>query len=610
MRLHDLDKTSIKYYLSEDLKKDSALNEHWDRIDNEFFKPWQKYLNEATLTPDQINQMFAAAEKETSAGGGNSSLLGKIVDKVIPSAFLSKLEKSLPEPDPNAQPDPEFEAKATAAVQQLQAPAETKTGLMAIVKAAVKNPQVQAMVLSLVGGVLGGLVQAASPLIQGIFPGGGTAVVAITGAIVAGGVAIAAAKLQGKGWKEAFKGAIKPALAGAAGAVIGSMAAQFVGGAVNMAADAVKGAGGQKAGASPDSDYAKDMRAQGKDPNDPDGSLRAGLKGNTFDNDPDVQAHRAEVAAMKADAAQLPTDTVKNPDGSITQRGAGTVRGGGNLGTYPDGTPKMPGDDYYTQSQAGDFSKVPNTPNDGSTRVIGKQGGVPAGATATDDAGSYFLNKTNPDGSSSQTVRSNADPADPRVMASIKAKQDYYKNDPQGQAEYKRVMAPSRFDSYIPTGKKLSEGQVYLVFNNIVTRNNYLLTEGRLVEGPMDWLKTKAKNLTTKVTADKLNSAWQKAGSPTDSEQLKKFLIDQGVATEVVDKVYTTLKLPAAGTDPAAAPGADPAAPGADPAAAAVALDPKQAETLYAKVKKEIVTLDKKSQKQMAAYLQKQLGTA
>ena len=70
MRLNDLDKTSIKYYLSEDLKKDSSLNEHWDRIDNEFFKPWQRYLNEATLTPDQINQMFAAAEKETSAGGG------------------------------------------------------------------------------------------------------------------------------------------------------------------------------------------------------------------------------------------------------------------------------------------------------------------------------------------------------------------------------------------------------------------------------------------------------------------------------------------------------------------------------------------------------------
>ena len=134
------------------------------------------------------------------------------------------------------------------------------------------------------------------------------------------------------------------------------------------------------------------------------------------------------------------------------------------------------------------------------------------------------------------------------------------------------------------------------MFNKIVTRNNYLLVEGRLAEGPMDWIKTKAKNLTTKVTADKLNSAWQKAGSPTDSEELKKFLTDQGVAVEVVDKVYTDMKLPAAGA-------------AADPEAAA-ALDPKQAETLYATVKKEILSLDKKSQKQMAAYLQKQLGTA
>jgi hypothetical protein len=569
MRLHDLDKTSIKYYLSEDLKKDTSLNEHWDRIDNEFFKPWQKYLNEATLTPDQITQMFAAAEKETSVGGGNSTMLGKIVDKIIPSAFLSKLEKSLPEPDPNAQPDPEFEAKASAAVQQLQAPAETKTGLMAIVKAAVKNPQVQAMVLSLVGGVLGGLIQAASPLIQGIFPGGGTMVVAITGAIVAGGVAIAAAKLQGKGWKEAFKGAIKPALAGAAGAVIGSMAANFVGGAVNMAADAVKGAGGQKAGAPPESDYVKDMRAQGKDPNDPDGSLRAGLKGNS----------------------------------------------GGDLGNYPDGTPKMPGDDVATQAQHGDFSMVAKIP-DGTDTVVGK---FDSKAGPTDTVGSASYRAANSKGevpaaaptdrtAKAEFARQNAidDGASPQEANQIAAKMMKYGSvisAGQGRGDVYQTNSIER------TGKKLSEGQVYLVFNNIVTRNNHLLTEGRLVEGPMDWLKTKARNLTTKVTADKLNSAWQKAGSPTDSEQLKKFLIDQGVATEVVDKVYTTLKLPAAGTDPAAA-AADPAAAGADPAAAAAALDPKQAETLYAKVKKEIVTLDKKSQKQMATYLQKQLGTA
>jgi hypothetical protein len=120
--------------------------------------------------------------------------------------------------------------------------------------------------------------------------------------------------------------------------------------------------------------------------------------------------------------------------------------------------------------------------------------------------------------------------------------------------------------SIIRTGKALSEGQVYMIFNRVCARNDQMLSEGKLIEGPMDWIKDKAgqaagavagkakqigKNLTTKVTADKLNSAWQKAGSPMDSEELKAFLGKQGVSPEVIDNVYKNLKIPAA-----AAPGA------------------------------------------------------
>ena len=610
MRLHNLDNTSIKYYLAEDLKKDSALNEHWDRIDNEFFKPWQRYLNEATLTPDQINQMFAAAEKETSAGGDNSSMLGKIVDKIIPDSFLGKLEKSLPEPDPKAVPDPDFEAKASAAVQQLEAPAETKTSLMSIVKAAVKNPQAQAVVLSLVGGVLGGLMSKAGPLIATFFPGGGTAAVAITGAIVAGGVAIAAAKIQGKPWKEAFKGAIKPALAGAAGAVIGQFAAGIAGAAVDKVAGALSSnkpadAGGPPGGAQGSPEQQKAMaddqafqdRMLNKFP--PDKGYTFSAKGDSlqvfdangrqvFTGDIPLKTMGMKTFADLTNNGQMATSGTTSgsiagdPMAGVTDAGGGSKRGNSGFNsmkqTNPDGTPYSV--DQINQAKAD--LRAGNTTQAQDDAVY--QQAKASGATG----------KT-----TSYKVYQNADPADPTVRASIDAKQDYYKNDPQGRAEYKRIMAPSKFDSYIPTGKKLSEGQVYLVFNKIVTRNNYLIIEGRLVEGPMDWLKTKAKNLTTKVTADKLNSAWQKAGSPTDSEELKKFLIDQGVATEVVDKVYTTLKLPAAGADAGTPQSQD-----------AAALDPKQAETLYAKVKKELLTLDKKSQKQMAAYLQKQLGTA
>ena len=150
-------------------------------------------------------------------------------------------------------------------------------------------------------------------------------------------------------------------------------------------------------------------------------------------------------------------------------------------------------------------------------------------------------------------------------------------------------------------GKALSEGQVYMIFNRVCARNDQMLSEGKLIEGPMDWIKDKAgqaagavagkakqigKNLTTKVTADKLNSAWQKAGSPMDSEELKQFLLSYGgIEAPVVDKVFTDLKISSAPTAQATASG-------------------------YAEVKKAIAQLNTKDRTRMIAYLTKQLGTA
>jgi ribosomal protein L12E/L44/L45/RPP1/RPP2 len=118
----------------------------------------------------------------------------------------------------------------------------------------------------------------------------------------------------------------------------------------------------------------------------------------------------------------------------------------------------------------------------------------------------------------------------------------------------------------------------------------------QLNEGPMDWMKKagdwvgkKATNLTTKITADKLNSAWQGAGAPTDSAELEKFLANQGVSDQVIKQTFQSMKI-----DVGAAP----------------AEDPKKAATLYAQIKSDIQGLDKKSQKRIMAYLEKQLGTA
>lgn len=93
----------------------------------------------------------------------------------------------------------------------------------------------------------------------------------------------------------------------------------------------------------------------------------------------------------------------------------------------------------------------------------------------------------------------------------------------------------------------LSEGQVYLIFRRV--------TVSPLNEGPMDLLKKgadfvgkKVGNLTTKVTADKLNSAWIKADSPTDSNAVADLLAKQGVDMEMVKQVYTGMKLPLPGS--------------------------------------------------------------
>jgi hypothetical protein len=99
--------------------------------------------------------------------------------------------------------------------------------------------------------------------------------------------------------------------------------------------------------------------------------------------------------------------------------------------------------------------------------------------------------------------------------------------------------------------KKLSESQVYRLIGTIVQHQR------RIDEGIMDtikgaankagkWVDTKAKNLTNKITADKLLQAWKKADSPTDSDKVADIMVKAGVPQETLNNVYTNFKLPAA----------------------------------------------------------------
>ena len=164
-----------------------------------------------------------------------------------------------------------------------------------------------------------------------------------------------------------------------------------------------------------------------------------------------------------------------------------------------------------------------------------------------------------------------------------------------------RVESKIRYIDTGATSRVLSEGQVYMIFNRVSAQQQ--LTEGPMdfIKGAaakgMDKLKTVGTNLTTKVTADKLNSAWQKAGSPMDSEEVAAILKQAGVGDDVVGKVYTDLKLPAPGTAPAADAEKNP-------------VKAQAATGGYAEVKKAIAQLNTKDRQRMIAYLTKQLGTA
>jgi hypothetical protein len=155
-------------------------------------------------------------------------------------------------------------------------------------------------------------------------------------------------------------------------------------------------------------------------------------------------------------------------------------------------------------------------------------------------------------------------------------------------------------------GRKLSEGQVYMLFKRVDVAQDFLAEAGLLskvggaIKGAVgklgQKLTTTGKNLTTKVTADKLNSAWQKAGSPTDSEEIFDFLTQQGVNKEVIAPVYDTMKLPvpksASQDEPAddkqAAQGQklNPAAaePGQEPKPGTVGLQTQPGETPQAQI--------------------------
>jgi hypothetical protein len=211
------------------------------------------------------------------------------------------------------------------------------------------------------------------------------------------------------------------------------------------------------------------------------------------------------------------------------------------------------------------------------------------------DAQTYFANNPDkiPDDAKSSMVKM-------KQFLSTEVGDSYDKaNSSQRTRIAKMLMQLTKAESIAYTGQKLSEGQIYLLVDRLVKANNHMLENNLmfesafaavsyyhrntpLEEGPMDVLKKAggaiakgakavgsalkpkldiakgaikgaAKQVTTKVTAEKLMNAWKKAGSPTDSDEIYNIIKGMGVGDDVIKGTYDSMKIkpPVSAEEPA-----------------------------------------------------------
>jgi len=538
-------------------------------------------LREAALTADQIQNLFKEIEAGATAGGDNRTMLGKGKDA---ASAVNKAWEDLKTKMQDSGPVKGFDQKVSDALSKIGMGAaepefngQVNKWVQKYRDFAKKHPIAQGAIyatLIALAGITGagiggaaalGLLKMADQLLQGKRFSS-----AAYSGVKAGALAFGASKL-GDYIKGLMKGDQIPAPGGAAGelppelvpkmdfdkydyylgdgnsimAVPKGAPNPFTGGGpggignvdgadlVSGTANAAKGAA-QSAGTS-----AADMAASISDV--PAGG---GIKAPDFDAG-DAVSKAADAASSMPKGATMSPDYLQGVvDGEITR---------------PKISPEQAQAALDWQAQNGGQSKInlgatdPVPPEEaGKTRPFANKTRMPASDVQTTTA---------PDGTTTTTgtlkgVTSDQIQSHPAYKAEI----ERWGDNPESRraAAMKARAALLKGESRSLSGRRLSEGQVYMVINRVCARNEQMLAEGLIFEGPwdaikgaaskgMDWAKTKGKNLTTKVTADKLNSAWQKAGSPMDSNAIADLLKAQGVADTVISSVYSQLKLPAPG---------------------------------------------------------------
>ena len=526
-----------------------------------FITSIENYIVEANLTPQQINQMFTDVEAGATAAGGNRTGIGKGVDAAkFVNNKMKELGQAVKKSGPVSNADQKFNdlktkigAKDSKVVKAVQAVSDW----------AKENPgkaTIGVAILTIAAGM------AAGPM---------------AGAI--GGFLARASKdlLQGKDLSSAVGNSLKTA---AIGAIVGVVAD-----GIDFGAPDVEGGVNTLSGDVDTSQLQDKIAAElgdtGDAANQSVASAFADMDVSQFKMKYAEEMYLAQLEKFGGEASR--SMMIKMAENIDIQ------------GTYPDAFSAnfdgsfVRGNIFLTPDEARELS------------AAGFEGMDIMGDEATEWI------KTNVEGADEQ-IQAGID-ASARADAELKTKYDAMSPEEQEAFDDKRRDMEAMWSEpgdYTPPGTPKYKESIN--FKNIQIETIIEWCDQSpaviLTEGPLDAIKkgaaaaggalkkgaaavgakakTVGKNLSSKITADKLNKAWIKAGKPTDSNEIANILRQQGVSDQVLAPVYKTLgaklppapvavdpKAPGAAAPGAAAPGAKPG-PGGKPAQAAAPVEP------------------------------------
>jgi hypothetical protein len=574
----------------------------------------------ATAGGDNRSMLGKGADAAGAIGAGAVDLAKKgasgvkeLANKLV-AQNKAKLEQSLPPAD--AGPVEGFEQKAQEQIAQVQDP-KAKQSLLDLVKQAAKNPAVQTMVLA---GIAGIAAVVAGPAIAGL--GLGMAVTgALTGGVVGGLTGVVRGAMQGQGLSGALKqGAIGAGLGAVGGGVAGAVAQGAQAYMQNKGAEAQQQA---TTGELPVDAQAQNQSVDVKAAQEwinADPAERARIEQTT--GMPGAQLQDIAVSNDLKSGTNLAVDgrgisrgqelpdgstvdslnnngsvTIKRPDGSTMIADRETAMAMANPGKGQFGGPAPAGGDGSVSDQMSQYMAA----NKGKTlNDMGEWVNKPSVAQANQSAPGNPEASINPNAGQQQVdlnkmVQNKVDSgAIPAPTDTTDTPRTVRPNLDQWRAD--KTVTQSR----VNTGKPINENvdyeltaRMWLLRNKVgkpynkihmteaaIRRAFEMAASNQLNEGPLDWIKkkagqaadfvkTKVGNVTNKITADKLQQAWTKAGSPTDSVEVGKIMAANGVPQDSVDQILKNMGVPNAPAVPAQA-GAEPDATSTPPAQAQV----------------------------------------